>query len=82
MLSMFYDKYSFHENFPAICRQYLQSNGGARGGRGGGYFHILTLLGFAFHVHVTCQDAEWYEFNTVIETLEDILKCTDFDPDP
>ena len=73
-LSMFYDKDSLIENFPAICRTLLQS-------RGNGNSYILALLGFALHVHTKLQDsADWYDMDILLKTLIDILSCNNFNP--
>ena len=69
---MFTCKDSLNETFPAICRTLLRE-------RGDGPSYILATLGFAFHVHTTCQDADWYELDMVINHLTDILTCTNFD---
>ena len=69
----FFDKDSFTEQFPAICRTLLQL-------KGDGQSYIIALLGFAFHVHTTCQDTDWYEFDIMLKTLKDILICINFTP--
>ena len=71
--SMFYDKKSLTEKFPAICRTLLHL-------RGEGQSYILALLGFAFHVHTKLQDSEWYDMDILLRTLIDILICNNFNP--
>ena len=73
-ISIFYDKESLTEKFPAICQTLLQL-------RGDGNSYILALLGFAFHVHIKLKDSEWYDMDILLKTLIDILICNkDFKP--
>ena len=72
-VGMFTGKDNFCENFPAVCRTLLRLKGDGR-------CYVIAILGFALHVHTSCQDADWYELDLMVETLENILTCISFDP--
>ena len=72
-VAMFTDRDSFCENFPAICRTLVRL-------KGDGSSYVIAILGFALHVHTTCQDSNWYELDLMVETLIDILSCISFNP--
>ena len=72
-VGMFTGKDSFCENFSAVCRTLLRLKGDGRS-------YVIAILGFALHVHTSCQTSDWYELDLMVESLKDILTCISFDP--
>ena len=69
----FQDKETFAEAFSEICFTVIHS-------RNGGRAYVLAILGFASHVHRQCKNSEWYDIDTMICVLVDILTFVNFSP--
>ena len=69
----FHDKETFTQVFPEICFTVIRT-------RNDGRAYVLAILGFANHVHRQCQNLEWYDIDTMICILVDILTFVNFKP--
>ena len=73
----FHDKETFCEAFRSICLTVIDArNDAPRLCRG----YVLAILGFAAHVHKQCQNFEWYDIDTMVIALVDILTFVNFKP--
>ena len=73
----FHDKETFKEVFPTICFtviQIMQNNTTRRRA------YLLAILGFAKHVHRKCKNLDWYDIDTMLSALVDILISVNFIP--
>ena len=75
----FHDKETFSEAFSAICFTVIRVRNLAAGGADPRAY-VLAILGFASHVHRQCKNSEWYDIDTMIITLVDILTFVNFNP--
>ena len=81
VMSMFHSKEAFIKGFPAICYTILRLKEQDRR-----QADVLAILGFALHVHdMACKDVstaprEWYDMDFMIDTLQYILNCSNFNP--
>ncbi len=69
--NIFYDKESLIERFPSICFTMLRA-------RNHDQSYILAILGFGLHVHTKCKDLQWYDIEPIMDTLQTILTCSNF----
>lgn len=82
--SLFSDRETFIEVFPSICftvahaRRFDQPTIAV--GSGVSRAYVLTILGFAVHVHRHCQNLEWYDIDIMLSVLVDILTHLNFNP--
>lgn len=65
------DKETFAAGFSTICFDVLRTRGNGRG-------YVLAILGFASHVNTQHRNFEWYDTETLVGTLTDILTCINF----
>ena len=70
---MIADKDAFKTNFRTICFVVLRDKGSHAA-------YVLSILGFALHVHTQCRSLEWYNVETLSDLLIEILTCINFDP--
>ena len=87
LTTLFHSKEAFIKGFPAICYTILRLREQDRR-----QADVLAILGFALHVHdMACKDAsttttmttaprEWYDMDLMIDTLQYILNCSNFNP--
>ena len=83
--ALFHSKEAFIKGFPAICFTILRLREQNRR-----QADVLAILGFALHVHdMACKDTsttmtttplEWYDMDLMIDTLQYILNCSNFNP--
>ena len=86
VMALFHSKEIFVERFLAIWFTIVRLRGEQKKKEEEDCQHAncLAILGFALHVHdMACKDAkllEWYDVDIMIDTLQYILNCSNFNP--
>ena len=72
LCEMIAEKETFKTRFRTICFVVLRDKCSHAA-------YVLSILGFALHVHRQCQSLEWYNVETLSILLIEILTCINFD---
>ena len=67
------DKETFTTKFRTVCFVVLSD-------KGHGVCYVLSILGFALHIHTQCNELAWYDVETLVVLLIETLISVNFDP--
>ena len=64
---------TFAATFQRICKLLFMARPATSG-------YVIAMLGFAVRVHEYHRDCSWYTFDTLIDSMANVLEETDFNP--